>query len=437
MEAAGKRRYRAEVVVTCDPQGAVFAPGVVEVTGDRLSYVGAEDGAPTPPGEVVDLGGLLMPGLVNAHAHSAMTLLRGAGDGLPLDRWLREVIWPREAHLGPDDVYWGATLGFDELLRGGVTTTCEMYVMDQAVVDAAVDAGIRCVSTPGIFDLPGQSWQVFLERAVTLHQDNHGRDGRITVGLGPHSVYVLPEEALSAAGETARKLDTLLHLHLAETKGETEEVEARYGCSGPELLERLGVFEGRCLAAHSVWLDDADLERYRLHDVAVAHCPGSNAKLGSGTARVTDMLALGLRVGVATDGPASNDDLDLFDELRLGAMLARAVAADPVALSTAQALSLATTGGAAALGLEVGSLEAGRLADFIRLDLEDSRLLPVTAPSDLLSHLVWAADGSVVTDTWVAGRRVVADRACVTLDAPRARHEVRRRAQALLDAAGG
>ncbi len=398
-------RYTADAVVTFDAVGRILTPGVVDVAGDRIVFVGPPDEAPEHHGMVRALEGLVMPGLVNAHGHSAMTLLRGAGDGLPLDRWLTEVIWPQEAHLDDEDVYWGMVLGANELLLAGVTTTCEMYVLDRAVVQGALDAGLRCVVTPGILDPPGPAggWRAFLDRALALHAEVEGLDGRISVGLGPHSVYALPEEALEAVAEAASQLRSLVHIHLAETKKEVDDVRARYGCTPSAMLERVGILEHRCLAAHSVWLDDRDLERYADRSIAVAHCPGSNAKLGSGMARLADLLEAGITVGLGTDGPASSDDLDVLHQARLAACLARAKAAQPDAVATAQVLELATAGGADALGVDAGRLETGRLADFIRLDLDDTRFVPTNDPSQLVSHLLWSVDGSAVRDVWVGG----------------------------------
>jgi 5-methylthioadenosine/S-adenosylhomocysteine deaminase len=227
----------------------------------------------------------------------------------------------------------------------------------------------------------------------------------------------------------------LVQIHVAETREEGRGIEATHGCSVPALLERLGLFEQRVLAAHSVWLSDADLAVYARHDVAVAHCPQSNGKLGSGVARVAEMLDRGLRVGLGTDGPASNDNLDLWEELRLTPLLARAVAADPAAIGTADALRLATRGGADALGLATGSLEPGRHADFIRLDMEDPVFVPTIDDTELVAHLVWAASSRQVTDVWVGGRQVVRDRACTTIDGATARREGARRGRRLAGAA--
>ncbi len=223
-----------------------------------------------------------------------------------------------------------------------------------------------------------------------------------------------------------------MQIHLSETAAECEEVQARYGMSAPALLAAEGVLEGRVLAAHAVWLDDADLGLLAEHDVAVAHCPGSNGKLGSGIAPLCELLRRGVRVGLGTDGPASNDDLHLWDELRLAALLARATAADPDVVSSAAALRLATRGGGEALGLPVGALEVGRPADVIRLRTDDARFTPSVNDAELLGHLVWAGAGYLVTDVWVGGAQVVEEGRCTTIDGDRARAEVGQRARRLL-----
>jgi len=409
-----------------DGQGRVHRPGVLDVTNGMVAWVGSPDDAPPPPGAVHDVGGLVMPGLVNAHAHTPMTLVRGAGDGMPLDRWLAEVVWPLEARFTEDDVRWGMLLGCAEMLGYGVTTTCEMYLHGRTVAEAALEAGIRCVLTPGIFELPGGlTWQQALDDAVQVHGDFHGREGRLTVGLGPHSAYAVPDEGLVATARAAAELGALVQIHVAETAAEDPGIPGR--------LARLGLFDVPVLAAHSIWLSDADLDLYRRHDVSVAHCPQSNGKLGSGVARVADMLALGIRVGLGTDGPASNDNLDLWEEMRLAPLLSRASAADASLVPTAAALRLATRGGAEALGLTTGSLEPGRSADFVRVNLADPSFVPALDDHELLAHLVWAAPSRLVTDVWVGGQPVVVDGRCTTVDIDEARHQVARRARRIRD----
>lgn len=436
----GALRLLADAVVTVDAEHTVHRPGALDIEGSVITWVGPAADAPAPAGAVRDVGGLLMPGMVNTHAHSPMTLLRSAGDGLPLARWLDEVVWPREAHMVPDDAYWGMLLGADEMLRNGITTTCEMYLHNDAVADAIIDSGMRAVITPGIFDLPGAGsaafWHHLLDQAVSFYERYDGREGRLTAGLGPHSTYVLPEEGLVAVAEAAASLGLLVQIHLAETRAEGEAVRERYGTSAPKLLEGLGLLEGSVLAAHSVWLDNDDLAVLADHDVAVAHCPASNAKLGSGVARVPELLGLGVRVGLGTDGPASADGLELFEGMRLAARFARALAADPAAMTTHQALELATRSGAAALGLDVGVLEPGRQADVVRLELDDGSFTPALNASNLLGHLVWAATSRLVTDVWVGGDQVVAGGISPHIDASRVRSEVQRRARRIAEAAG-
>ena len=430
-------RLEADAVFTVDADDTMWLPGAVEIDDGLVSWVGDPWQVPPAPGtEVHQLGGLLMPGLVNCHGHSPMTLVRSAGDGLPLDRWLSETVWPREALFTDEDVYWGMVLGAVELLCNGTTTTCEQYRHPGPVVEALVDSGIRAVYTPGIFDVPGSgsgdTWENLLEEACVLFDSRTGREGRIELGFGPHAAYTVPPEGLHTIATEARRRNALLQIHLCETRAEGAMVEQRYGVSAPALLAEAGALDGRVLAAHAVWLDDADLDLVAAHDVAVAHCPGSNGKLGAGVAPLRALLDRGVRVGLGTDGPASNDDLHLWDEMRLAALLARAMATDPGTVSSAAALRLATRGGGEALGLPVGALEAGRPADLVRLRTDDARFTPSVSDTELLGHLVWAGAGYLVTDVWVGGQRVVEAGRCATVDGERARAEVGRRARRLV-----
>jgi 5-methylthioadenosine/S-adenosylhomocysteine deaminase len=430
-------RLVADAVFTVDDDGAVLAPGAVEIDDDgHISWVGDPWQVPPEAGaEVRELGGLLMPGLVNCHGHSPMTLVRSAGDGLPLERWLTESVWPREARLDDEDVYWGMMLGAAEMLCNGTTTTCEQYRHPAPVMAALNDSGMRAVYTPGIFSAPDSvsgTWQSLLAEAMALYDSTHDGEGRIQVGFGPHAAYTVPPEGLRDIAQEAQRRGALLQIHLSETTAECEDVRARYGASAPALLASVGALDGRVLGAHAVWLDEDDRALLAAHDVAVAHCPGSNGKLGAGVAPLADLLGRGVRVGLGTDGPASNDDLHLWDEMRLAALLARATAADPEALSSAGALRLATRGGAEALGLPVGTLEEGRPADLIRLRTDDPRFTPSVTDAELLGHLVWAGAGYLVTDVWVAGRQVVEAGRCTLFDGERARAEVAERARRLL-----
>jgi 5-methylthioadenosine/S-adenosylhomocysteine deaminase len=469
-------RYVADTVLTCDADRRVLSPGVVEVVDGTITRVAevetvalsvAGTGPQTTAGGVdeVRLPGLLMPGLVNAHCHSPMTLLRGAGEGLPLMRWLTEVVWPREARLTGEDVYWGMTLACAEMLRNGITTACEMYFFPEETASAVDAAGMRAVMTPGIILAPGfealGTWQEQLERVSEFHEVHDGSaGGRITAGLAAHAAYTLPLEAMVATASRAAELGTIFHTHLAETRSEGAAIEERFGASVPAVLADHGVFEPDVVAAHCVWLDHADMALLAHHGVSVAHCPQSNAKLGSGIASIARLREQGVNVALGTDGPASNNNLDLWEEIRLALLLASVLPAlggtgdavdggglegstgraggpgdghrvqsVPPPLGPADALELATRNGAAALGLgNVGSIEVGRQADMVLVDTTDPAFTPVTERADLVSHLAWSGDARAVTDVWVAGRKVVADRRCITVDVEQARREVQARA---------
>ncbi len=425
------RRLEADAVLTGEP-GGVFRPGVVDVdSSGRVAYAGPPDTAPARSAawSTERVGGLLMPGLINAHAHTPMTLVRSVGDGLPLHRWLSEAIWPREGRMTADDVWWGMALGSLEMLRAGVTTSCEMYLWDDAMVDAVACTGARMVITPGILgflhgaDLPGRVAEI-----VDLHAHHHDPHGLITVGFGPHSPYDLAPEMVRDIAAEARRLDTFVHIHLEETQAERQQVMDSHGTSATQLLARHGVFDGPVLAAHGVWLDDSDRRTLGEAGAAVAHCPQSNLKLGSGMAQIVALRAVGVRVVVGTDGPASNDDLDLWDELRLAPMLARGLALDPSVIGADEALAMATVdAGPAICRPDIGSLRPGSWADIIRLDLDHPAFVPAVDAADLVSHVVWAGGAHHVTDVWVAGRPVVAGGEVLGVDRREAVAEVRRR----------
>lgn len=427
-------RLLADRIVPCSEpttDDPLIVNGAIDIDGDgTITAIGVAAEMEAARGATIDIGGLLMPGLVNSHAHTPMTLLRSAGDGLPLERWLTEVVWPREGRLTDEDAFWGMTLGSAEMLLRGVTTSCEMYFFEDAMVDAVTASGARLVLTPGVVGvmLTNGDAGPRLDEIDAIHARHHDPTGRVTIGYAPHSPYDLSPEQCAAIAERARAVDAIVHIHLEETEAERQLVIDRHGMSATAMLSEFGVLEGHVLAAHGVWLDADDRRILAAADVAVAHCPQSNLKLGSGIADLTGMLADGLTVAVGTDGPASNDDLDLWEEIRLAALLARGTTRDPRALNPGQALDLATRSAAAAVGLGgvVGELVVGARADVIRLDLDHPGFVP-GIESDLLTHLVFAAGASAVTDVWVQGQRVVADRACLSVDVERAVAEGRHR----------
>ena len=406
-------RLRAPIVLPCDPSCSVVRDGVVDVddTG-RLGYVGPADSAPATNEPVRSFEGILMPGMINMHAHSPMTVLRGMGGDLPLMRWLQEIIWPAEAKLTPADIEAGMVLGSVEMLRNGVTTSVEQYFQPDHVVRAVLATGGRMVLGPAIVDTAGWSWRAQLDEvSARIDVDGLRPHDRIEIGYGPHSAYTLSPEALTMVAEAARARDALLLIHVAESPGEDAAQRTSHG-SVPKLLSDIGLLGGRVLAAHSVHLSDEDIDIFARNGVAVAHCPGSNAKLASGIARVPELRAAGVPVGLGTDGPASNDDLDLWEEMRLAALVARLSTMDSAVLTAADVLLMATRGGAEALRRDdIGVLETGRWADVVHVDTSTEAFAAgLSVPDEhLLANLVWGANARSVRNVWVGGEQVVAD----------------------------
>ncbi|WP_424183563.1 amidohydrolase family protein [Actinokineospora sp. G85] len=409
------QRLRAPVVLPCDPACSVLRDAVVDIDdAGRITHCGPAADAPEFAGPVRELTGILLPGLVNAHAHSPMTVLRGMGGDLPLVRWLQEVIWPAEATMTPRDVYDGMVLGSVEMLRAGVTTSAEMYFHAEEVARAALDTGSRVVVAPAVMDVPGFDWRAQLagiDAWIDADGVLSGPGDRVEVGYGPHSAYTLTPDALSSVAEAARARGALIQIHVAESLPEDVKQREEFG-SVPALLAEAGFYGGRVLAAHGVHLSDEDIALFAANGVGVAHCPGSNMKLASGIARLRELRAAGIAVGLGTDGPASNDDLDLWEDVRLTGMLARVSTMDSTVVTAADLLLMATRGGAEALHrADIGALEAGRWADVVHVGVDDVAFasgLDVPDPQ-VLSTLVWAAGHRRVTDVWVAGDAVVAE----------------------------
>ena len=421
------QRYIADIIVTCDANNSVYAPGVIDIEDGKIVWVGTLGSEEETDIQIHKIGGLLMPGLVNAHCHTPMTLVRGAGDGLPLRRWLTEAMWPREGKMNEEDAYWGMTLGSAEMFRAGVTTSCEMYLFEEALVEAANSSGARLVMTPGVFESSYSESR--LQNFTDFYNRHHNPEGKVTVGIGPHSAYDLGIPACIELAEFARSLDLLFHIHLAETREESSQIESEHGKTIVEILSGNGILEGNVLAAHCVWVNDNDISLLADSNVSVAHCPISNMKLGSGIAPVEKMLEKGLTVGLGTDGPASNDTLDLWEEVKIAALLARVNSLDATLITPSEALGMATRKSANAIGLDrVGSLQTGWEADMIRIDTNYSTFTPSTDMNETLAHLVWSGSNREITDVWVAGSKVLSKGDLVTIDEERALREVKERA---------
>ena len=409
-------------LVTMDSRGTIIEEGGLAIRGDAIVEVGpaAALAARYAGATRIDRPqGLIMPGLVNVHTHAAMACFRGLADDLPLMQWLQDHIFPAEARLTGDMVYHSTRLSLCEMIRSGTTSFCDMYLFAGDVARAAAEAGMRAWIGEVLYDFPSPNYGE-LENGFRYTEDLFatwaGHD-LVTVTVDPHAVYTCSPDLLVRLAQTAADHDSLYVIHLSETEDEVASCRQRHGCTPVEHLDRLGVLNGRVLADHCVHVTDDEIALMAGRGVRVAHCPESNLKLASGIAPVVRMLAAGMAVGIGTDGSASNNDVDMFGEMGTAARIHKVATMDPTAMDAATTLHAATMGGARALGGErmIGSLEPGKKADCIVLDLDQPHLTPVYSP---VSHLVYAARGSDVTDSVIGGRLVMEERRLLTLDEP-------------------
>jgi 5-methylthioadenosine/S-adenosylhomocysteine deaminase len=429
-------RFVADVLLTmADEDAEPILRGAVDVDEGTVVWSGPLSEAPDTGANVHHVNGLLMPGMVNIHCHTPMALLRGAGEGLPVDRWLHEVMWPREAKLTPDDVRAGMRAGAIELLGNGITTTVEMYFHGQAVAEGASEAGLRAVVTAPIIEDPELStfgpWQEQVEEMLAM-RGRWSQNALVEVGLGPHAAWSVSHECLSRLAEVAFDTGMLVHIHVAEQEWEDAAVREKTGMSAPAYLASLGLLDGRLLAAHGVWLTDDDIAVFGKNRVSVAHCPCSNSKHASGIARVEEMSAAGIKIGIATDGPASHHRLDLFEEMRTAIRLARIRHQDAQRFPTMRALWMTTGGAGAAIGRpDLGRLTAGAQADMVALADVGSFHPVIPEEDDPVSRVVWSGSPGAVRSVWVAGRQVVEDGTVTTIDTDEAIRELDQRAARL------
>ena len=360
----------------------------------------------------------VLPGLVNVHTHAAMSLLRGIADDLPLMDWLQNHIWPAEGtHVGPAFCEDGARLAFAEMIRGGTTCVNDMYFFPDASARVAAQAGLRATVGLIALDFPtawAQSADEYIHKGLELH-DALKHEPLVRTVFAPHAPYTVSDAPLTKIRQYANELGIGIHMHVHETAAEVAMAVEATGKRPWQRLRELDLLGPDFIAVHMTQLTDEEIEQAAAHGVHVAHCPESNLKLASGFAPVARLLGAGVNVALGTDGAASNNDQDLLGEMRTAALLAKAVANDAQALPAAQALQLATLGGARALGLdgEIGSLVAGKSADFIAVDLSAPATQPVY---HVLSQLVYAAARNQVTDAYVAGRALLRNRELTTID---------------------
>lgn len=419
-------------ILTMKDADAPFT-GDIRVEGDRITQI-TDHILPQPQDEIIDgRNKVAMPGLINAHQHTPMSLLRGFSDDLKLMDWLERKMLPAEARMNPEDIYWGAKLSIAEMIRSGTTAFADMYIHMNEIAEAVKQTGLRASLTRGMVFMEEDGGRRLQEATDLVQRWSGAADGRITTMYGPHSPYTCPMEPLREVIALAVTEDIPLHIHLAETKEEVVKIRERYGMTPTEYLEEAGMFEqAHVLLAHGVHLNRRDIGRLKGMRGGVAHNPVSNLKLGCGIAPITEMLAQGINVGIGTDGAGSATTVDMFEEIKAATWLQKLDYGDPTRLPAKNVLSMATRGSASLLGLqhEVGMLEVGRKADLILIDLAKPHLQPVHEVESLLAYSVNGAD---VDTTIVNGQILMRGRKLLTIDEDELYREVKVRAKRIVE----
>lgn len=409
---------------------AVYHDGQVDegknilIDGKRIAdFPETADGVPYD--EIIDGKGMLaLPGLVNTHTHVAMTLFRSYADDLALMDWLQNMIWPAEAHLDDDIVYWGSMLAFAEMIRGGTTAFCDMYMFMDSCAQAAEAAGIRGNIARGLAGVTPNGVKALEENVELYRKWNNGADGRIRVMLGPHAPYTCPPDYLKKVRDTAEQYGIPIHIHLSETKGEVDTCREKFGVTPIALMNRIGLFDVPTLAAHCVHVTEDDIAIMAEKQVRVAHNPGSNLKLASGIAPVPAMRKAGVVVGLGTDGASSNNKLDMFAEMRLAALIHKAASLDPFAIKAEEALQMGTKDGAMCLGYnDLGELKEGYLADLILVDRSGWHWKP---RFNSISLAIYAGNSMDVDTVMVNGKVLMRHKELLTIDTEKLDYEVQR-----------
>ena len=409
------------IVMTLDEAGRCIENGAVAVKKDQIVKIGKRrDFTGQNAAETLDAnGGIILPGLVNTHTHLPMSLFRGLADDLPLMEWLSDYMFPAEAaHIDPDTVQIGTLLSCAEMILSGTTTCCDGYFYEDQVAEAVRRAGMRAVLGQGVIDFPAPGVSDpadNIETAVDFVKKWTKKDTLVKPSIFCHSPYTCSENTLRAAKDAARRLGVLFQIHVAETKEEREESLRERKKTPVAYLEQIGLLDPDTLVVHGVWVDDADIAILKKNGAAVSHCPESNMKLGAGICPVSRLAEAGIFFGLGTDGCASNNNLDLFQEMDTAAKLQKASLKDPAVYNAEAVLKSATLNGARAIGLheKIGSIEPGKQADLIVVDTKKPHLTPMYSPA---SALVYAAGGADVRDVMVAGRLLMKNRRLLTID---------------------
>ncbi len=424
------------IVLTMDDDFHIFDPGAIVIDNDSITAVGSlgEIEQKYYSEQTIDAEGkVIMPGLINAHTHVPMTLQRGLADDLRLDVWLMGYMMPVEREfVSPDFVRLGTKLACAESIRSGVTTFVDMFYFENDIAAATAEAGMRAICSQTVLKFPSPDAASFEESLTASEEFIKTWLGHplIVPSVGPHAVYTCTDEILKACAELAQKYDVPLHIHIAETAGEVENLRNESGMPVVPYLRKRGIFDAKVIAAHCVHIDEGEIRTLQKAGAGIIHNPSSNLKLASGFANVTRMLELNANVGIGTDGPASNNDLDMIEEVRLASMVAKAVSNDPTTLPAKQALSMATNMGAKAIHLDhlTGSLVPGKRADLIVIDLDVLHNSPSfkRSPDGVYAQIVYASNSNDIKDVMVNGKWLMRDRQLLTLD----EQQIKREAQA-------
>ncbi len=406
------------MVLTMDSHYTIIEKGFLGIKGDQITAVEADKGMAVTAKTIIDAkGGIILPGLVNGHTHAAMSLFRGLADDLPLMDWLDQYIFPVEKRIDQVFVQTGTLLACAEMILSGTTTFCDMYLFEEETARVAEKAGMRCLVGEVLYDFPSPNYgpvEKGLEYTETMIEKWAGHP-LVSVAVEPHSVYTCSPDLLVSANKLAVKHGVPLIIHMSETQDEIVNSREKFGKSPFAHLASLGVLGKHVIADHCVWVDDLEIDIMAEFGVKMIHNPESNMKLASGFAPVPKMLEAGITVGLGTDGCASNNNLDLFSEMDTAAKLHKVKTMDPTVMDARTVLGMATIGGAKALGMDdrIGSLEVGKKADVIVVDIRKPHLTPMYNP---YSHLVYAAKGSDVSHSIINGRLVMAGGTVMTID---------------------
>jgi 5-methylthioadenosine/S-adenosylhomocysteine deaminase len=406
-------------ILTMDEENTVILNGSLAVSGDTIRFVGTSSETAMDASKTLDAeGGLILPGLINSHTHAAMTLFRGLADDLPLMDWLNGYIFPVESRMDAEFVRVGTLLACAEMILSGTTTFCDMYLFEDEVARAAREAGMRCLVGEVLYDFPSPNYGPIedgLRYTESLIQEWRD-DPLVSIAVEPHSLYTCSPELLIASNTLALDYHVPLVIHVAETLSEIAEVKVKYGKGPIEHLRSLGILGPHLIADHCVHLDEWDIEQCAEHKTKAVDNPESNMKLASGISPVPEMLAAGVTVGLGTDGCASNNNLDLLGEMDMAAKAHKVKSLDPTVMNAKTVVRMATIEGAKVLGIDAvtGSLEVGKKADIIVVDLDKPHLTPMYNP---FSHLVYAVRGHDVRHTIINGSIVMENRGLRTLDA--------------------